>query len=80
MSKDIDAGDIIAKKVFAKPKILNIDFVYDCHIRSELLVDVIRQYIENGKFDSRPQNMNKGETYFIIHPILKHLAILSCIK
>ena len=25
------------------------------------------------------QNSVKGETYFVIHPVLKHIAILSCI-
>lgn len=80
MSKKIDSGDVISKKIFKKPSIVNIDYEYDCHIRSDLLIDTIKKYIINGKFHTKPQNYRKGETYFIIHPVLKHLAILSCIK
>ena len=80
MSQKIDTGDIIAKKTFKKPNIPNIDYEYDCHIRSSLLIDIIKMYMKKGKFESKPQNLNKGETYFIIHPVLKHLAILSCVK
>ena len=61
MSKDIDKGDIIAKKLFAKPKTPNIDFEYDSYIRSELLADVIKKYVKNGKFDSKSQKSNEGE-------------------
>ena len=80
MAKDIDKGDIIARKTFRKPKISNIDYEYDSYIRSSLLVDVIQGYIKHGRFSSKPQNLDKGETYFIIHPVLKHLAILDCLK
>ena len=80
MSREIDAGEVIAKRVFKKPKIINIDYEYDSYIRSELLLDIIKIYIKNGKFDSQPQKIKNEETYFIIHPVLKHLAILSCIK
>ena len=80
MSKKIDSGDVIGKKIFKKPSIANIDYEYDCHIRSSMLIDIIKNYIKNGKFKSKPQDYNDGETYFIIHPVLKHLAILSCIK
>ena len=79
MSKKIDAGKVIGKKVFKKPRICSIDYEYDCYMRSSLLVDVMKKYIKRGKFESKQQNYNKGETYFIIHPVLKHLAILSCV-
>ena len=79
MTKKIDKGEVIAKRFFKKPRILNIDYEYDCHIRSALLVEIIKQYIKKGKFESAPQNRDKGETYHIIHPVLKHLAILSCV-
>ncbi len=79
MSEGIDAGNIIAKKTFKKPRISNIDYEYDCHIRSEVLLEIMKDYAANGKFSSVPQNPDEGGMYFIIHPVLKHLAILSCI-
>ena len=78
MSKKIDEGDIISKKQFEKPNTDNIDYAYDCHMRSSLLVDIMKQYTKEGKFNLEPQNPDEGEAYFIIHPVLKHLAILSC--
>lgn len=80
MSKSIDAGSIIAKKTFKKPSIPDIDYEYDSYIRSEVLVQIMKDYGANGKFTSIPQSPDEGEMYFIIHPILKHLAILSCIN
>ena len=29
---------------------------------------------------NKVQNPDHGNTYFIIHPVLKHIAILDCIK
>ena len=79
MSKGIDTGNIIAKKVFKKPSTSDIDYGYDCRIRSEVLVQIMKDYAAKGKFASIAQNPDEGEMYFIIHPVLKHLAILSCI-
>ena len=79
MSKGIDAGNIIAKKVFKKPSMPYIDYEYDSYIRSKVLLEIMKDYAANGKFSSVLQNPDESEMYFIIHPVLKHLAILSCI-
>ena len=34
--------------------------------------------LSKGNF--KKQNPNNGETYFIVHPVLKHIAILNCVK
>lgn len=54
-----------------------IDLYYDPFIRSEPLIDVLRYYAENGDFPVESQESIDGETYFIIHPVLKHIAIGS---
>ncbi len=76
----LDKGDIIAQKEYQCPKILDMDNIYDPWMRSDLLVDIVKKYSKTGKFESRKQNKKAGETYFIIHPVLKHLAILMCRK
>lgn len=77
MNKGIDKGDIISQKLYEVPKNINIDNIYDPYIRAELLYDVIKDYIESGEIKSSAQDVNSGETYYVIHPILKHLAILK---
>ena len=79
MNKKIDAGDVILTKTYNKPeKGIDVDYYYDSSIRSDLLVDVIEKYIKKGEITSEKQESNYGETYFIIHPVLKHIALLSC--
>jgi methionyl-tRNA formyltransferase len=78
MDKNLDTGDIVYQRIFPKPNHIYIDDVFDPHVRSETLVDVFKnQLLEKGKF--KKQNPNEGETYYIIHPVLKHVATLSCI-
>ena len=79
MDEGLDTGDIIHQKTFEKPQHKFLDEVYDPYIRSETLVDVTSQNLLY-KQDFKRQNSHEGETYFIIHPVLKHIAIISCIN
>ena len=79
MDEKLDAGKIIHQKTFPKPSHIFIDNVFDADIRSNTMIDVLK----NGlllKENFLKQNINIGETYFVIHPVLKHIAILSCLK
>ncbi len=76
MDENLDTGDIIYQKTFEKPSHIFIDDVYDAHIRSETMVDLFnKKLLENKKFKKQKE---KGNTYYVIHPVLKHIAILSC--
>ena len=79
LSSQIDAGDIIKCKSYYPPDgNCNLDYEYDNAIRADLLVDVMFQYHENNfEIKSEKQKNNSGETYYVIHPLLKHLAILA---
>ena len=77
MDENLDTGDIIYQKIFEKPSHEYIDNVYDAHIRSETMLELFKKKLLNSK-NFKKQN-EKGNTYFIIHPVLKHIAILSCI-
>ena len=79
MDEKLDTGDIIFQKKFPKPNHEYIDEIFDPFIRSETMINVIKnRLIENGSHIK--QNIAEGETYFIIHPVLKHISIMSCIK
>jgi methionyl-tRNA formyltransferase len=78
MDENLDTGDIIYQKSFSKPDHEFVDEVYDAHIRSETLIDVMKKKLfQNSQFKKQVEN---GETYYIIHPVLKHIALLSCLK
>ena len=54
-----------------------MDYEYDSKIRAEVLVETIREYLKQGHFMPLPQAQQGGEDYYIIHPVLKHLALLK---
>ncbi|MFC5528942.1 formyltransferase family protein [Cohnella yongneupensis] len=78
LDENIDTGPLIAKKRFRIPdQPPDMDYIFDPFIRASLLVDVLRHYSVHQTFDLTSQTPDEGETYFIIHPVLKHIAILS---
>ena len=79
MESDLDTGEIIFQREFTLPKHKFLDTVYDPHIRSETLIEMLDKEILNKSLFKK-QNKNDGTTYFIIHPILKHIAILKCLS
>ena len=79
MNEGLDTGDILFQKTFPKPDHSFVDEIYDPHIRSETLIEVLKNNIFLEK-EVIKQNPNEGNTYYIIHPVLKHIAILNCIK
>jgi methionyl-tRNA formyltransferase len=42
-----------------------------------VLVDTLVRYIRSGQWEFELPNNLGGETYYIIHPVLKHIAILA---
>jgi methionyl-tRNA formyltransferase len=78
MDEKLDTGEIICQKEFSKPNHEFIDDVYDPHIRSELLIELFKKRFLENHFEEN--KLNEGETFYVIHPILKHIAIQNCIK
>ncbi len=79
LDKTIDTGPIVARKKYPIPNpSMDLDRTYDSAIRADLLVDVIKEYVKKGVLPYvAEQDSTVGNTYYVIHPILKHLAILS---
>jgi methionyl-tRNA formyltransferase len=75
----IDTGPVVARRHYPKPPPgLDLDRVYDAAIRADLLVKVMHEYAVNDAIASMEvQNPEEGGTYYVIHPVLKHVAILS---
>lgn len=78
LSESIDEGEIIVSDTFEAPdKFVDIDYIYEPYMRSKVLVKAIRKYLSDGKFTACEQDAEGAETYFIIHPVLKHIAMLG---
>lgn len=81
LSEGIDEGEMIAQEVFPVPEeLVNIDYVYEPYIRSRVLIKALRQYLEKGELAGIGQTTEGAEIYYIIHPLLKHLAIAGIEK
>jgi methionyl-tRNA formyltransferase len=78
LDERIDTGPMLATAAYPPPEDRStIDYGYDPYIRADLLVRVLRDYVERGSFEPRPQPAGPGETYYIMHPVLRHVAVLS---
>ena len=78
LAPQLDAGDIVRVQRYPPPVDRTaIDLDYDPWIRAQLLAEVLEEYARTGSIRATPQPPGVGETYFIIHPVLKHLAMFS---
>ena len=82
LDNEIDTGHIVARQHYPNPSYdMDIDYLYDPAIRADLLVQVMRYYASTKNFLlSTQQNSDEQLPYYVIHPVLKHMAILSLYK
>jgi methionyl-tRNA formyltransferase len=79
LAECIDCGPVLHTRNFAYPRADDdIDGAFDATIRAETLAELLDLTVRNGTLPA-PQNSDssKGMDYFIIHPVLKHIARLS---
>mgnify|MGYP001291125536 CR=1 FL=1 len=73
----IDSGPMLQRKIFPPPEDkTQIDHIYDSAARAKVLIETLKEYENSGEFQCN-NDLDEGETYYIIHPVLKHIAILS---
>ena len=77
LNEQIDSGPILHRRSFPPPENkLEIDHIYDSAARAKVLIETLQAYVTKGKWEFAVENNTGGETYYIIHPVLKHIAIL----
>lgn len=76
MSEGIDEGELIAQREFDNPELENNNIapLYSAHIRSELLIDILKEYVKTGSFTSTRQDTAGETTYYKMHPALTNLV------
>jgi len=78
LSQEIDSGPVLLRRSFPPPRDLTeIDHVFDSAARAKVLLETLEKYIQTGEWNFELPSNTGGETYYIIHPLLKHIAILS---
>ena len=71
LNENIDEGDILHAKKFKFRSGSNLDYVVDPCVRAKTLIE----FLKNNQTHRKPNNF--GNTFYIIHPVLKHLAIIK---
>ncbi|SCG81931.1 methionyl-tRNA formyltransferase-like protein [Proteiniborus sp. DW1] len=78
LDENIDSGPILYRKRFEVPKDIQIDFdvVLDPIVRASTLIDFMQNQTDEMMLREESFN-NEGNVFYIVHPVLKHMAILS---
>lgn len=77
LDNGIDTGKVIFHRLYPKPAHwIDIDHVYDPAIRADGLVRFLKSYYDKNFTVEEQENSNSTE-YYVIHPLLKHIAILG---
>ena len=77
LTEQIDSGPILLRRTFAAPTDrTGIDHVFDSAARAKVLVEVLQSYSLAGDWGVSLENRG-GDTYYVIHPVLKHIAIMA---
>lgn len=78
LTAEIDCGPVLFRQEFPAPqKREDIDHVFDSAARAKVLIETLQSYIQLGDWSFELESNKGGETYYVIHPVLKHIAILS---
>lgn len=73
----IDKGPIVARRHYPAPPVgVDIDYFYDSAIRADIMSDVVAKWQNDGQLDHIP-TVGDGADHYVVHPLLKHLALLS---
>jgi methionyl-tRNA formyltransferase len=79
LEQKIDSGPILLRRKVAAPADRNkIDYDFDSLLRAQVLIDTIDNYLtHNHGWDFGVGTSAGGETYFIMHPLLRHIAVMG---
>ena len=80
LDPQIDKGPVVEMMEAEVPEDRSLlDQVFDPLIRARLMTRVLARYGETGRLEAKEQEVAQEKTYFVIHPVLKHIAVLSSV-
>lgn len=78
LDQHIDTGPVVQVCHYPLPPTgTDVDYLYDNQIRADLLVKVLTFRHTHGYLPEPVAQVSDMPPYFIIHPVLKHLALLA---
>ena len=81
INSEIDGGPVLLNAQYPRPpKGVDIDYVYDNAVRADLLGKFLANYLQGAQ--PLASRATEGQVcteriFYVIHPVLKHLSILS---
>lgn len=80
MNAKLDRGAVIAQRAYDPPlDRAQMDHGFDPWMRADLLCRVMKRYVQRGSLSRLPQPA-LGTMHYVMHPVLRHLAILSGVQ
>jgi len=77
MTEKIDDGEILYQEEYVVPnKGVDLDGWFDHVIRGDCFFKTMKRYL-SGELSSFKVDTSKSEEYYIIHPVLKHVALMG---
>lgn len=78
LSEQLDSGLILHREKFAPPHDkTRIDHLTDSILRAKVLIKTLKKYQRDKSWEFIGIEGELADTYYVIHPVLKHLAILK---
>jgi methionyl-tRNA formyltransferase len=79
LTSDLDGGPLLKRMRFPVPHDrTKLDHLHDSAARAIVLCDVLEEYRRTGAWPCLPVGVEEiSQTYFVIHPVLKHIAIFG---
>ncbi len=77
LTDEIDRGPVVAELEFPLPEDASTLDMYDAWIRAQAIAAVVDGYVQRGGFATSPVSGEASESLYVIHPVLRHLAILK---
>lgn len=78
LTAKIDSGPVISRRRFPAPSDRSeIDHRFDNAARARVLVETLKSHQHRGQWKFEVPDNRGGSVYYVIHPVLKHLAILG---
>lgn len=76
LTNEIDAGPILYRKEFKISTDVDLDYVLDPSARASTILDFFKNNYQKevASLNIAPQEYETENTFYIIHPVLKHLA------
>ncbi len=79
LDEKIDTGSVLMRKRYPlPPPEIAMDYLWDPAIRADVLVKVMQHLARHGVLpEGEAQSEGGGRTFYVVHPLLKHMALLS---